>query len=207
MNDIPTILKGSEFEKLLMDSAAREESSGLLTMGRYGVDGVIVQGKTLLVPSKPDFEGVLATGRQFIIEAKSWQKKAFEINPAFIKVKQVSHMLKRSSFGVPCYLLIHFAERRGVNFIDPAITVAIPINDQRPLWQNFIDAAAAAKADGKKLGGFATISRDEAQDIGQLVPWRIPKGCRKALPDLLSFLWPEARAIQIPKVEPTPELF
>lgn len=210
---VPTSLKGSEFETLLMDAAKREEAAGILTMGRYGVDGMVVAGKnggasqTLLVPSKPDFEGVLATGRQFIIEAKSWQKKAFEINPAFIKVKQVSHMLKRSSFGVPCYLLIHFAERRGVNFIDPAITVAIPINDNRPLWQNFIDAAAVAKAEGKKLGGFATISRDEAQDMGQLVPWRIPKGCRKALPDLLSFLWPEARAIQIPKVEPEPELF
>jgi hypothetical protein len=35
------------------------------------------------------------------------------------------------------------------------------------------------------------------------VPWRIAKGCRKAFPDLLSFLWPEARAIQVETLEPT----
>lgn len=203
---VPTSLKGKEFETLILEAAKREEASGGLTLSRYGVKGITLADKrTILVPSLPDFEGVLAGGRQIILEAKVWSKKSFQIDPMFIKVTQVSHMLTRSRFGVLCYLVIHFTKSSGKTYIDPAITVAIPVTDQFPIWQQFLDAAAAAKAAGEKLGTFASISRDEAQDMGQLVPWRIPKGCRKALPDLLSFLWPEARAaIEIPVAKPTP---
>jgi hypothetical protein len=192
MSHTPTTLKGSDFEKLLMDSAAREESHGLLTMGRYGVEGVIVQGKTLLYPSKPDFEGVLASGRQFIIEAKVCSGPSFPMQKTALKPRQVDHMLRRSQFGVPCYLLIHFNERIGKNFHHPAITVAVPVSDEFPIWRNFLDAHTEAKRTKSPVESQPALTRDTAQDMGQLVPWRIAKGCRKALPDLLSFLWPEA---------------
>jgi penicillin-binding protein-related factor A (putative recombinase) len=206
---VPTTLKGSEFETLLMDAAKREEAAGTLTMGRYGVDGMVVAGKnggasqTLLVPSKPDFEGVLAGGRQFIFEAKVCSGPSFPMQKDKIKPRQVEHMLRRSAFGVPCYLMIHFTERRGQNFFHPAITVAVPVSDASPIWRNFIEAHAEAKRTKEPVASQPALHRDTAQDMGKLVPWRVPKGCRKALPDLLSFLWPEARAIQIPTAQPS----
>lgn len=206
MNPVPIRLKGSEFECLLMEAAAREEDAGLLTMGRYGVDGVIVQGKTLLVPSKPDFDGVLATGRQFVIEAKCCDGPSFELRKDKIKPKQVAHMLTRSRFNVPCFLVIHFAERILKNSTSPAITVAIPITAENPIWQKFVDAHVKARREKTAVESQGSIGRDAAQDLGQLVPWRVSKGCRKALPDLLSFLWPEMRT-PIHCAAPEPTLF
>lgn len=193
MSAVPTSLKGPELEKALMDAAAREERNGILTMGRYGVDGVIVQGKTMLVPSKPDFEGVLSSGRQFIIEAKCVAGPSFEMRKEKIKPRQISHMLTRSRHNVPCFLVIHFAERRLANANFPAITVAIPVNDSQPRWQAFVDAAAKAKREKTKMETQPGITRDWAQEVGKLVPWATPPRCKNALPDIISFLWPQLR--------------
>lgn len=193
MSAVPTSLKGPELEKALMDAAAREERNGILTMGRYGVDGVTVQGKIMLTPSKPDFEGVFATGRQFIIEAKCVAGPSFEMRKEKIKPRQISHMLTRSRFNVPCFLVIHFAARRLANANFPAFTVAIPVNDSQPRWQAFVDAAAKAKREKAKMETQPSITRDWAQDVGKLVPWVTPPRCKNALPDIVSFLWPELR--------------
>ena len=199
MSTVPTTLKGKEFEQLLMDAADRARRAGLMTMGRYGTNGVTIKDdsdpsgkrtKTVLVPSLPDFEGVLSDSRQFILEVKACADTSFEMRKDKIKPKQVEHMLERSAFGVPCFLVIHFAERRGQNFFHPAITVAIPVNTQRRAWQDYIDAHAIARKLKQKVKPQGSITRNIAQEWGQLVPWRIPKGCRKALPDLLSFLDP-----------------
>ena len=193
MSAVPTSLKGPELEKALMDAAAREERNGILTMGRYGVDGVTVQGKTMLVPSKPDFEGVFSSGRQFIIEAKCCDGPSFPMNKDKIKPRQVSHMLTRSRFNVPCFLVIHFAARRLANANFPAFTVAIPVNDSHPRWQAFVDAAAVAKREKTKMETQPGITRDWAQEVGKLVPWITPPRCTKPLPDIVSFLWPQLR--------------
>lgn len=206
---VPTSLKGKELETLLLDAARREEDAGTLTMSRYGVHGMVVGGKnggasqTLLIPSLPDFEGVLAGGRQFCIEAKVCSGPSFPMQKSSLKPRQVEHMLRRALFNVPCYLLIHFNERKLANATYPAITVAIPVSDASPIWRNFIDAHAEAKRTKEPVASQPALTRDAAQDMGQLVPWRIAKGCRKALPDMLSFLWPEARAIQIPTAQPS----
>lgn len=188
---VPASLKGKEFETLILDAAKREESGGGLTLSRYGVQGVIFGGKTILVPSLPDFEGVLAGGRQFIIEAKACQKSHFALDESKFKDRQYAHMAKRSEFGSLCFLLIHFAERRLATKSDPGMTVAVPVSARHPFWMLY------------ETGERKTLSRDEALSIGQIVPWITPKGCRKALPDLISFLWPDARRIQLPIVQPT----
>ena len=206
----PTTLKGSEFETLLMDAAKREEDAGTLTMSRYGVHGMVVAGKnggasqTLLIPSLPDFEGVLASGRQFIIEAKVCSGPSFPMQKSSIKPRQVAHMLTRSRFNVPCYLLLHFNERKLANSTQPAITVAVPVNDSFPIWQNFLDVHIEAKRTKTPPASQSPLTRDEAKEMGNLVPWRVARGCRKSLPDLLSFVWPEMRS---PIHCPEPTLF
>lgn len=187
---VPTSLKGKEFETLILEAAKREEASGGLTLSRYGVQGVIFGGKTILVPSLPDFDGCLAGGRQIIIEAKACQKPHFALDESKFKDRQYAHMAKRAEFGALCFLLIHFAERNLVTKRDPGMTVAVPVSARHPFWMLY------------ETGERKTLSRDEALSIGQIVPWRIPKGCRKALPDLLSFLWPEARALQLATAQP-----
>jgi penicillin-binding protein-related factor A (putative recombinase) len=213
----PSTLKGKDFETLLMTAAKREESNGLLTMGRYGVQGMVVADKsnggsrTLLVPSLPDFEGCLMGGRQFNIEAKVCGDPSFPLDKKFIKPRQVSHMLSRSKFGVPCFVLIHFTKRETATASWPAFTVALPVNDEWEVWQRFVDIYAESKDPTSR----ESISRDTALEKGQWVPWHTPKGCRTPTPDLLSFLAPSDRSAEIvrmgtpasasvPKAKPQP---
>lgn len=190
----PSALKGKELETLLLDAAKRLETAGILTMSRYGVHGMVVAGKnggasqTLLIPSLPDFEGCLANGRQFIIEAKVCSGPSFPMQKSSLKPRQVAHMLTRSRFGVPCFLVIHFNERILKNAIYPGITVAVPVNDSSPIWQRYLDVHDEAKRTGNPPKSQAALGRDAAQDMGPLIPWRVGKGCRKALPDLAGLL-------------------
>lgn len=192
---IPQKLKGSEFEKALVDWSDREEKLGRLTMGRYGVDGVTFGGKTMLVPSKPDFEGVLIfpLGRQFIVEAKVAAGSAFEMRKEKIKPRQVAHMLTRSRFGALCFLVIHFTARRLSAGTDAAFTIAIPVTDAEPRWQAFVDAYALAKRTKQPVVPQGSISRALALEMGTVIAWTVPKRCTKAIPDLLPILDPTGR--------------
>lgn len=185
----PLTLKGREFEELLLAAAAR---CPLITMSRYGVQTMVGKdGKLLAVPSLPDFEGAIApTGSQFIIEAKVCKFSAFPLRPQEIKPRQVRHMLERSRFGVPCFVLLHWCERRTPKLTvhEPAETIALPVNDRHTCWQAFLDAAAEAKREGTPFKSPGSISRDYASRIGQRVEWTCPKGSRKHLPDLAALL-------------------
>jgi hypothetical protein len=179
----PTNLKGSEFESLLIKAAARTEG---VTMGRYPVGSVIIAGSTrpMQVPSHPDFEGVFAGGRQFIIEAKVESSSSFPLKKSKLKPRQVSHMLERSRFGVPCWLVIHFNERRLKTISEPAETIAIPVSDDHPMWRQYVEAHAVARRSKAIVEPQGSISRERASRLGANVRWTIPKGCRTALPDL-----------------------
>lgn len=197
MSLVPETLTGKEFEELIMDAGTRERKAGLLTLGRYGVQGMVVQGKTLLVPSLPDFEGVLAGGHQFIIEAKVCSSHSFPLDKKLVKPRQISHMLERSAMGAQCFLLIHFCARKLQNANQPAFTVALPVtHEASPVWQRFVDIYAEASRLRCEPTARESISRDLAYEMGTVVPWVAPKGCRKALPDLLSLLWPQLKAMR-----------
>jgi len=195
----PTTLRGTEFEALFMESAKKHEKAGILTMGRYGVTLSVQNGKTMGISSLPDFEGIRANpiGRQFVIEAKVCSGPSFPMTKDKIKPRQVSHLLKRSQFGAMSFIVIHFCARVLVKSSHAAFTVAIPVTDADPRWQAFIDAHAIAKKFKCDPAPQGSISRDEAEAMGIPVKWHIPKGCRKSLPNLLSFLAPEL-------VEPDP---
>jgi penicillin-binding protein-related factor A (putative recombinase) len=173
---VPASLKGKQFEAAIMAAGERLESAGVLTLGRYGVQGVTFGGKTILVPSLPDFEGVLRGGSQFIIEAKCCQDAALALHDDKFKARQYSHMARRARFGAKCFLLIHFAERRLKTKTDPGMTVAVPVDESMPFWELY------------ENGFRKSLTRDDALEYGQIVPWVIPPRCRKALPDLMRFI-------------------
>ena len=174
---VPASLKGKEFETLILEAAKREEASGTLTLSRYGVQGVTFAGKTMLVPSLPDLEGVLAPdGRQFIIEAKAVAGSSFPLKDDHFRNRQYEHLSKRARFGALCFLLIHFAERVLATKRDAGMTVAIPVNDRMSFWRHY------------ECGEARSLPREVALTIGCIVPWVIPPRCRKPLPDIRSFL-------------------
>lgn len=175
---VPTSLKGKEFETLILDAAKREESSGRLTLFRYGVQGVTFGGKTILVSSLPDFGGVVHGGRQLNIEAKCAAGASFPLASDHFRDRQYSHLAKCARFGGLSFLLIHFAERRLQTKQEPGMTVAVPVDEKMTFWRHY------------EAGEARSLSRDEALTIGQIVPWVVPPRCRKPLPDLLSFLNP-----------------
>jgi len=182
----PPTLKAKEFEELLMQASRRLEGGDMV---RYGTQASIgADGKPMAVQSLPDFEGVFGGGRQFIIEAKVCSQASFPIDKSKIKPRQVSHMLTRSRCGVPCFVLLHFNERRGKTFHEPAETIAIVVSDALPLWQAFLDAAAEAKRTKTPFVSPGSINREMASRIGRRVEWTCPKGSRKHLPDLAALL-------------------
>jgi hypothetical protein len=191
MSPVPRKLTGKEFEALLLDAARREEKAGRLTMDRYGVEVSNFGGKLIAVPSKPDFEGAIAGGGQFIIEAKANSQPSFQIYPTVIKPRQIRHMVSRSRMGVPCFLIIHWNERILKNAVQPAFTVALPVLHTDTRWTDYIAACAEAKRTKAKLQPQGSISRDESLGIGTRVMWSIPPRCRNAMPDIGSLLIPD----------------
>lgn len=176
----PESLKGKEFESCLLDAAKRAEADGKMMMFRYGVQGVTFGGKTILYPSLPDFGGALANGRLFNIEAKCAAGSSFPLASDHFRDRQYSHMARCARMGALSFLLIHFAARRSVRVNDPGMTVAVPVDDSMTFWRLY------------EAGEARSLSRDHALTIGRIVPWVIGKGCRKPLPDLLSFLQPRS---------------
>lgn len=174
------------FEDILMKEAARLEAQGFLTMSRYPVASVILPGSKFPMqkPSLPDFEGVRPGGRQFIIEAKVCSQSAFSVTKDKIKPRQVSHMLTRGRFGVPCFLLIHFNERIGKTFRDEPFTVGIRIFTEAagglPIWEKF-----ASDPKGTYSG---SMDRATALSMGTVMGWHTPKQCRSPRPMLQKFL-------------------
>ncbi len=183
----PEQLKGNGpggFEELLMTEAVRLERSGYLTMGRYPVASVMMEGSPFPVqkPSLPDFEGVFSDGRQFIIEAKVCSSPSFKIDKAHLKPKQISHMLTRHQFGVPGILLVHFNARVGKTFYDPAVTFGIHVRPQDaggpPLWESFVKGKGAAAG---------SLDRATVAALGVEMTWHTPKQCRSPRPDIAKF--------------------
>lgn len=185
MTNVPTKLTGKDFEQLILEAAKRHEAEGALTMGRYGVQATLIYGLWQPIRSYPDFEGILASGHQFIMEAKAVAGSSLSLQSDHFRGRQFAHLVKRAAFGGSTWLIIHFAARSLARSNQPATTVAVPVSLHIPFWNDY------------KAEKVATLHRDTAQELGTLIPWITPKGCRKPLPDLLSFLWPSARQTQL----------
>lgn len=203
---IPLQLTGKDFEAIIVYAA--EKLKGV-HLARYGTKCVKVPDKELTelakhhpnpslrgrviytnleVPSYPDFDIALAGGRQVIIEAKVCGDPGFKMSSKVIKVSQVEHMLDRAAVGVPCWLLIHFTERRSAatgRSLDPAMTVALPVGDAfHARWRNFVNAAKVARKFKTDPQPQPAITRAEALAQGRRLMWITPARCTKPVPDL-----------------------
>lgn len=173
---VPASLKGKEFETVVLDAAKREETAGRLVLFRYGVQGTVFGGKTVLLSSLPDFGGVLPGGRLFNIEAKCAAGASFPLASDHFRDRQYSHMARCARMGALSFLLIHFAARSLVSKSEPGMTVAVPVDEKMSFWRHY------------ETGEARSLPRDMALTLGRIVPWVVPPRCRKPLPDLLSFL-------------------
>lgn len=191
---IPQI-KGKEFEALVLFRARELEKLGILTMGRYGVNVVMMNDPVTHkpawqpIPSLPDFEGILAgSGRQIILEAKVCSQASYPIAATGKKnPKQIDHMLLRSRFGALCFLLIHFNSRQLLRKSDEAATYAIPVRPDDHFWLEYVNC------------GRRTLNRQEAEMYGVSVPWnQYSARSTKLTPDLTQLLPSTQEQLLIP---------
>ena len=178
-------LKGSEFEADILFRANKLEMSGILTMGRYGVQARMIKNEKTgdpewkIIPSLPDLEGVIApSGRQIIIEAKVCSQASYPIYQTDKKrPKQIDHMLDRARFGAVCYFIIHFNARDLLTKSDPAETFAILVDGREHFWRLY------------QSGAIRSLSRSDAALYGKRIPWNLySTRASKETPDLTCLL-------------------
>lgn len=139
----PDQLHWRKFEELCLQRMAKEEKAGIGTMVRYGTQARMFQGVGDSQPtmratqSLPDFDGVIAGGRQFICEAKVTDQASFPLQEQTFKRRQYNHMATRADFGVPCFLAIHFNRRQLKTKVRCSQTFGFPVYRQHPVWQSF----------------------------------------------------------------------
>lgn len=176
-------LTGIDFEKLVIYSMDRAKAEGRCDAGKYGVQASFQNGQWQPIGSLPDFEGAIPGGRQFVFDAKVCSSSSLDLHSSKVTARQLSHMLKRSQMGVPCFLLVHFSERVLKTRTDPAWTCALPVHPEQPLWSRWLD------------GGQKGINRKEAELYGCRVRWVIGAGCHKSCPDVLQAVYAVAEKI------------
>ena len=130
---------GKRFEKDVLD-ACNIDTRG--TANRYGVQVSIVDGNLIRIPSLPDIEGIVGTGGwQFIAECKVCSGASFPLRKYTEAKKnsrrQLEHMLTRAQYGVTCFFLLHFNSRKTKTIEQHAVTYAVPVHYNLPLWREF----------------------------------------------------------------------
>lgn len=128
---------GKEFEEDLLYRGRYLEKQGVLALGRYGVQGVLIGGEWKPVQSYPDLEGDIAPhGRHLIIEAKAWGQASFDFsNEKAIKEHQLKHLFTRAKFGALCFVMLHFNARQLTSKTTPPRTFAVPVHPDLPFWE------------------------------------------------------------------------
>lgn len=128
--------------------------------------------------SLPDFDILLAGGRQCVTDAKVCSQASFPLdeyraeNKRSNRRKQLEFLYKRAKFGAITFLLIHFNPRPLKMGPTEAKTFAFPVYASHPFWQSF------EKGDVKRIGD------EECAEWAYEVKWNIYPGKRKASPDV-----------------------
>lgn len=167
---------GKEFEEALLKAAETLETRGHLTMGRYGVQASVFGGKTMAVQSLPDFEGVTSMGVQFICEAKTVQTNCLPMHTKFMKKRQVTFMVKRADYSVPCFFICLHRERVLKVHTVSARTVVYPVHRKMPWVQ---ECLLAYREKREPQGSIPP-------EMGFEIDWWIPTNSKHARPDLMA---------------------
>ena len=170
-------LKGTEFQNITKDRCAEYAALNIAHVGEYGVQGVFFEKKWTPIQSLPDFEGVAASGHQFIFDCKVESGATFDLGrfrddttPKGKKYRQLKHMRTRSRFGVPCFFLIHWNARVLTTKSFPPETYIFPVLDNE-FWDRFDTAHVKS------------FNRDDCDRYGVQVPWNLLGRARTYRPD------------------------
>ncbi len=175
-------LTGTGFEKLIVQMAGYYKRDGVAHISRAGVQAVRNKDEWVVIPSLPDFEGVLAPrGSQIVFDCKVCSQASFDLSKYRADTKgsrsrQLKHMLERADFGSQCFFLIHWNPRAGKTFQQPAETVAFPVHASMEFWKSF------------ERGEVRSIARADCQEHGWPVKWGTVTGGRTLRPLFLEAL-------------------
>lgn len=171
------IMKGKEWEEILLKRAKADQKEGRYTMGRYGVKASYNPRTRTWRPIKslPDFEGVIPGGHQFILEAKVVSGPSFPINEEKTTVTQRIHLFSRYKWGALAAFFIYCPARELKRDPDQEeMTICLPCDPTLQCWRDL------REKDDK-----ASLSRDELRRDGFLIPWTTPSAlARTKLPSI-----------------------
>lgn len=174
--DTPGKMTGKLFEQRLLDHVDKLERRKILTMGRYGVQASMIGGKTMAVQSLPDFEGTTNNGAQFICEAKCIDTDTLSVNGSFLKKRQVTHLVRRADFNVPCFLIVHHYGRELKTKTVPNRTMVYPVH-RKLEW---VSRCLAAYAKGEEPKGSIPA------DMGFEIEWLLTPRAKNPGPDIVT---------------------
>ena len=160
----PPSLTGSEFQSQLAELSEVYTKKLLATWSTSGVQATRTANEWLVIPSKPDFEGVIANGPPLKFDTKVCSAASFAWAPyrretGGSKARQLKYMLHRSKFGEICFFLIHWNARELKKVKQPAETHIIPVVASDDYWEK-VDAAE-----------IRTLSREDGRARGVVVEW------------------------------------
>ncbi|MCR9294651.1 MAG: hypothetical protein NXI32_18190 [bacterium] len=178
---MPTRLTGTEFERLVDYRLSKYRDSGLADVRRAGVQAIHTPDGWQVIPSRPDFEGPTIRGHvDFdckVCSQASFSLDKYRAGEKTNRRRQLKHLYERARYGVRCFFLLHWNERRLETKYEPAITYMFPVHEEMDIWQKF------ERAEVKSL------KRSDCEEYGTIVPWTCfgARG-RRLEPDILAVL-------------------
>lgn len=185
---VPMTLGGKEFEDLLIPRLKHYTATRLGSFHRPGVHAATIMRfddgtvRARLIQSLPDFQGVFGNPqREAVFDCKVCSAASFNLANYRLenkgpKARQLQHMYERDAFGSVCFFLLHWNARELKTKSSPSCTYAIPVSRTLPLWQMF------------ESGELRTLTRNQCDDFGFLIPWTTIGRERTLRPDLMPFL-------------------
>lgn len=180
-------LTGKAFEHLVKKALDEHGRRRAIHAGRYGVQvqGIRDVGGKLEwrpVPSLPDFEGVVAGGRQFVFDAKVCSQASLSLHADHAPTKQLRHLLARGRMGAVSFLLVHWNARELKTKSEPPQTFVVPVAPHLELWRELETAQRR------------TLNRLDCQLRGHEITWGTIGLGRTALPRVVEWILEQQEA-------------
>ncbi len=175
--DTPASLTGTSFEEGVVLQNERYKTKKVADVSRYGVKAARMKDGWVIHSSYPDFEGVVIGGRQIIFDCKACSSSSFSWGPYRedgSRKLQLTHMLDRSQYGVPCAFLFHWNQRELETKTVAQHTVWFPVDAKNEYW------------DKVWLGEIKSLKLEECLAWGMEVKWVAFGRERLPGPDYLS---------------------
>lgn len=179
-------LSGAEFERIVSRRLDKARQLGLADVRRCGVHAVMKgPGNWQVIPSRPDFEGLLPGPRPIVFDCKVCSGASMDLasyrggpkETSGNRKHQLQYMFDKAEYGAVCFFLIHWNRRELETKKEEAITYVFPVHAETEFWVRFTE------------GEIKRLYRSDCEELGQVVPWNLfGKLDRIAQPDVLSVL-------------------